>query len=143
MNTTSLDWQKDIYLRGFAGKLPEVPIEFSRLQHAAERVMSPHAYAYVAGVAGVESTLRSNMQAFEKYRIVPRMLRDVGSRDISIELFGQKFPTPFILSPVGVLELVHSEADLAVARAAHDVGVPFIFSNQASKPMEACAAAMD
>src|SRR5688500_14373883 len=110
MNTSSLDWQKEIYLRGFAGILPEVPIEFSRLEHAAEQVMSPTAYAYVAGGAGVGSTLRCNSTAFEKYRIVPRMMNDVGNRDLSIELFGKKLLSPFILSPIGVLELVHPEA---------------------------------
>src|SRR5207244_9476359 len=80
--------------------------------------------------------------AFERRRIVPRMLRDVSSRDTSIELFGRRLPFPFLLAPVGVLELARSEADVAVARAAAAEGVPMIFSNQASRPMEACADAM-
>src|SRR5256714_1447229 len=86
--------------------------------------------------------MRANRTAFERRRIVPRMLRDVSSRDTSIELFGRKLPFPFLLAPVGVLELAGSEADVAVARAAAAEGVPMIFSNQASRPMEACAEAM-
>jgi lactate 2-monooxygenase len=70
------------------------------------------------------------------------MLRNVGERNTGIELFGQKLPSPILLSPVGVLEMVHPDADLAVAKAAASLGVPYIFSNQASKPMETCAAVM-
>ena len=104
--------------------------------------MSSEAFAYIAGGAGNESTIRSNRDAFEKYKIMPRMLRNVSERDTSIELFGQQLPSPFLLAPVGVLEMVHPEADLAVGRAAQELKIPYIFSNQASKPMEQVADAM-
>jgi lactate 2-monooxygenase len=84
----------------------------------------------------------ANRAAFDRWRIVPRVLRDVETRDRSIELFGRRLPSPLLLCPIGVLEMAHREADLAVARAAAGWGVPFIYSNQASVPMEACAAAM-
>lgn len=136
------DWQKEIYLNGFAGKQPVAKISFQKLEQEARQKMSEQAFAYIAGGAGNESTMSGNLAAFEKWKIVPRMLRNVSERDTSIELFGQKLATPFFLSPVGVLEMVHAEADLAVAKAASSLGMPFIFSNQASKPMEQCAAAM-
>ena len=139
---SALDWQKKIYLSGFSGKLPLVKIDPLHLEEAAKAVMSPQAYAYIAGGAGVESTMRSNRSVFESCKIVPRMLRNVGERDISIELFGKKLPTPYLLSPIGVLEMVHPDADLAVGRAAAQLGVPYIFSNQASRPMEEVATAM-
>jgi lactate 2-monooxygenase len=104
--------------------------------------MSPEGFAYVAGGAGLESTIRANRDAFERRRIVPRMLRDVSARELSVELFGRRLPAPLALAPIGVLEMAHAEADLAVARAAASAGVPMIFSNQASRPMEECAAAM-
>jgi L-lactate dehydrogenase (cytochrome) len=66
----------------------------------------------------------------------------VSVRDTSVELFGRRLPAPLLLAPVGALELVHDEADLAVARAAAAVGVPMVFSNQGSVSMEVCAAAM-
>jgi len=59
-----------------------------------------------------------------------------------VELFGRTLPAPLLLAPVGVLELAHRDADLAVARAGAGEGIPVIFSNQASRPMEACAEAM-
>ena len=112
------------------------------LERAAERAMSPQAFAYVAAGAGNETTKRANEESFGRWRIVPRMLRDVSRRDLSTEIFGRRIPAPLLLSPVGVLEMAHRDADAAVARAAAAEGVPMIFSNQASVPMEACAEAM-
>lgn len=139
---SAADWQKEIYLNGFAGTRSAVKISFQQLEQEARKKMNDRAFAYIAGGAGNEDTMSSNQAAFEKWKIIPRMLRNVSARDTSIELFGQRIPSPILLSPVGVLEMVHPEADLAVAKAASRLGVPYIFSNQASKPMEACAAAM-
>ena len=136
------DHQKEIYLKGFAGVLPAVPVDPAELEARAKKAMSPEAYAYIAGGAGLESTVVSNRSDFESLKIVPRMLRDTSGRDTSVTLFGQRLPSPLLLSPVGVLEMVHPEADLAVGRAAAALGVPYIFSNQASRPMEEVAAVM-
>ena len=134
--------QNEIYVKGFTGNHPQVPIDSRKLEEKAKKRMSKRAYAYVAGGAGLENTIASNRSSFDKYQIVPRMLRNVSERDTSIELFGRKLPSPLLLAPVGVLELVHPEADLAVGRAAAAESIPYIFSNQASKPMEKVAAAM-
>ena len=139
---SAADRQKDIYLKGFAGIRSQVPVDWHRLEEKARKQMSPEAFAYIAGGAGLESTIASNRAAFDHYKIVPRILRNVSERDSSIELFGHKIPAPLLFSPVGVLEMVHPEADLAVGRAAAKERLPFIFSNQASKPMEEVAAAM-
>jgi lactate 2-monooxygenase len=104
--------------------------------------MSKEAFAYVAGGAGGEATMRANRQAFERVSIVPRALRDVSRRDTSVELFGRTLATPLLLAPIGVLDLAHPEGDVAAARAAASVGVPVIFSSQASRPMEDVAAAI-
>src|SRR5688572_18873626 len=122
------DWQKEIYLSGFAGSRPPVKLSFQQLEQEARKRMSEQAFAYIAGGSGNESTMSSNVTAFEKWKIVPRMLRDVSERDMSIEIFGQKFLSPLLISPVGVLEMVHPHADLAVAKAAAGLGVPYIFS---------------
>jgi lactate 2-monooxygenase len=66
-------------------------------------------------------------------------LRDASRRETGIELFGHRLASPFILAPIGVLEMAHAEADVAVARAAAQTGVPMTLSNQASRPMEECA----
>ena len=134
--------QRDVYVAGVGGHRPAVPVAQGELARAAQGALSAEAWAYVAGGAGRESTLEANRAAFEKWRIVPRVLRDVERRDLSLELFGQRLPSPLLLAPIGVLEMAHRDADLAVAKAAAVFGVPYIFSNQASVPMETCAAAM-
>jgi lactate 2-monooxygenase len=134
--------QIDVYVGGVRGRRPRIPVDPQALEKAAARKLPPEAFAYLAGGAGLEATMRANRAAFERRRIVPRMLRDVSRRDPSIELFGRTLPGPFLLAPVGVLELAHPQADLAVARAAAAEGVPMIFSNQASRSMEECAEAM-
>jgi len=134
--------QAAIYLQGLAGRRPLVPTNGARLEEAARAVMSERAFAYVAGGAGSEATLRANRAAFERWRLVPRVLEDVSTRDLSTTIFGRAFPAPLLLAPIGVLEIAHRDADLAVARAAASLGVAMIFSSQASVPMERCAAAM-
>jgi lactate 2-monooxygenase len=134
--------QFEIYVGGARGAYPKVPVSSERLEQAAREVMTPQGYAYVAGGAGTEETIRGNRAAFERWRIVPRMLRDVSVRDTAVMVLGTTLSTPFFLSPIGVLEMAHRDADLAVARAAAGEGVPFAFSNQASRAMEETAGVM-
>jgi lactate 2-monooxygenase len=134
-----LERQTAIYLGGISGSRPRVPLDIDELEARAKRSMSRAAFAYVAAGAGNEDTVEANRAGFRRWRIVPRMLRDVSERDTTVELFGDRLPAPFLLAPVGVLELAHREADRAVARAARSEGVPMIFSSQASTPMETCA----
>ncbi len=103
--------------------------------------MTPQAYGYVAGSAGSESTAHANCDAFKKWRIVPRFLRNVLQRDLSLELFGQRLASPLLLGPVGVLSIVHPEAELAVAKAATALKMPFILSTAASSTIEDAAKA--
>ena len=134
--------QKAIYVRGLAGDRPPVPTGFAALEDRARGALTAEAFAYIAGGAGEEATMRANRAAFDRWRIVPRVLRDVSARDLTVELFGRTLPAPVLLAPIGVLELAHPEADLAVARAVASLGVPMIFSSQASVAMETCAAVM-
>src|SRR5690606_7887470 len=96
--------QSTIYLGGASGAKPLVPTGWSALEAAAEHAMSRQAWAYVAGSAGRESTAAANRAAFERWRIVPRMLRDVSRRSLAVELFGHCYPFPIIAAPVGVLD---------------------------------------
>jgi isopentenyl diphosphate isomerase/L-lactate dehydrogenase-like FMN-dependent dehydrogenase len=80
--------------------------------------------------------MSNNIAAFNKWQIVPRMMGDVSNRNIGIELFGIKLPTPVLLGPVGVLSIAHPEAEFAVARAAKVLQIPQVVSTVSSKPME-------
>jgi lactate 2-monooxygenase len=136
---SGLERQTDIYLGGVSGTRPRVPLDLLELEAAAKQAMSSDAFAYVAAGAGNEDTVAANRDGFGRWRIVPRVLRDVSERETTIELLGRTRPSPFLLAPIGVLELAHRQADRAVARAARTEGVPMILSSQASTPMEECA----
>ena len=134
--------QFEIYVGGARGSYPRVPVSPDRLERAGREAMSQEAYAYVAGGAGAEETVRENRRAFERWRIVPRVLRDVSVRDTAVDVLGTPMASPFLLCPIGVLEMAHRDGDVAVARAAAAEGIPLVFSNQASRPMEETAAVM-
>ncbi|WP_224386342.1 alpha-hydroxy-acid oxidizing protein [Pseudonocardia sp. ICBG1293] len=132
--------QERIYRYGVSGVRPRVPTGPDERERRARRAMSRRADAYVTGGAGAETTMRANRAAFARHEIVPRVLRDVGERDLTVGLFGRTLPAPLLLAPIGALDLVRRGADLAVARAAAAAGVPMVISNQAGTPMEDLAA---
>lgn len=137
------NWQFGIYFDGLAGKRPDLPMHYDALERAAEATMSEEIWSYVAGGAGNEHTQRSNVTAFERWGLMPRMLAGAADRDLGVELFGQRLPTPLMLAPVGVIGICEPEGhgDLTTARAAATTGVPMIASTLTQDPMEDVAAA--
>ncbi|MBZ4321591.1 lactate 2-monooxygenase [Streptomyces huiliensis] len=136
------DYQYEIYLNGLSGAVPRLPADLSRLEELVERRLGAGPAGYVIGAAGTGSTARANRAALDRWRIVPRMLRDVAERDLSVELFGRRLPTPLALAPVGILKIAHPDAEPAAARAAAARGVPYVLSSASSTPMERVAEAM-
>ncbi|WP_371102722.1 lactate 2-monooxygenase [Streptomyces sp. PU_AKi4] len=134
------DFQYEIYLNGMTGAVPRLPTDLTRLEELTEQRLGPGPVGYVAGSAGDGSTARANRASLDRRRIVPRMLRDVHERDLSVEVLGRSLPAPLALAPVGVLSIVHPDAESAAARAAQ--GVPFVLSSASSTPMEQVAEAM-
>lgn len=142
MSSGGREIQAAIYRAGLFGRRPVVPTQPAALAEAAHRVMSRQAWAYVAGGAGQQRTVAANTAAFGRHHIVPRMLVDVTERDLSIDLLGRRLPAPVLLAPIGVLEMAHPGADLAVAEAARALRIPMVISTQGSVPMEETAAAL-
>ena len=136
------NFQFEIYGQGLAGEPPSLPISMAALQERAREVLSPEAFGYVAGGAGAERTMHANLEAFERWKIVPRMLRDVSVRHLNVSVLGTPMAAPLMLAPVGVQSIIHPEAELAAARAAAAHGVPFILSTAASRSIEQVAEAM-
>jgi isopentenyl diphosphate isomerase/L-lactate dehydrogenase-like FMN-dependent dehydrogenase len=130
------DRERHIYTLGLTGGSLSSPIPLSLLEEKARKILSPPAYDYVAGGAGGEDTMRANREAFFRWRIVPRMFCDVTHRDLGAELFGMRLPAPVILAPVGVQGIIHSEAEVATARAAASLGLPFVLSTLSSISIE-------
>src|SRR5438132_2081512 len=136
---TGPERELQIYALGLAGGKPPVPVPLHLLEAKAKEILTPRAYDYVAGGAGGDDTMRANREAFYRWRIVPRMLRDVAKRDLSVEVLGALLPAPILLGPVGVQEIVHNDADVASARAAASLGLPFVLSTMSSRTIEEVA----
>lgn len=134
--------QGAIYRDGVLGRQPSVPTDFAELERRARKASSARAWAYVAGGAGEGRTMRNNRAAFDRWAVVPRMAHGEATRDLSVDLFGTRLPTPLLLAPVGAGQLIDPDCDLHVARAAAATGVPYVFTNQGGTPMEETAAAM-
>ncbi len=134
-----LQRQFQVYLAGLQGQRPQLPVSPEALEQAANAAMTPEASGYLDGMA---DSMQANRTAFQHWRIVPRMLRDVSRRDLSIQLFNTRYPVPFLLAPVGVQSIVHADGELGVARAAASLGVPMIFSTASTPPLEQLAQAI-
>jgi isopentenyl diphosphate isomerase/L-lactate dehydrogenase-like FMN-dependent dehydrogenase len=135
-------YQAEIFLKGMGGETPEYPVSIAELERTVEEQLDdPRARSYVFGGAGREDTMRANLEAFRRWRIVPRMLRDVAQRDLSVEVLGTRMPAPVMLAPVGVQSIVNDGGELAVARAAAAVGLTMTLSTVSSFSLEEVAEA--
>ncbi|WP_049985540.1 alpha-hydroxy-acid oxidizing protein [Halobellus rufus] len=132
-----------VFEAGRAGETPDVPMRYEALEAAALDALSPEAYDYVAGGAGGEDTVDRNREAFREHRLLPRVLRDVGERDLSTTVCGTSLSFPVMLAPVGVQSIIHEEGEAATARAAEELGMGMVSSSAASTTMEDIAAELD
>src|SRR5271165_4392457 len=136
------DYQNEIYFAGLSGRLPAFPMRFDQLEAKAHAAMSASLVSYVAGGCGDEHTQEANVAAFDKWGLPPRMFVGAKQRDLSIELFGMRLPSPLFMSPIGVIGLCAQDGhgDLATACAAALTGVPMVASTLSVDPLEAVAA---
>jgi lactate 2-monooxygenase len=135
-------YQNEIYLGGVSGHPPSFPMRFDELEAKAHAAMPASLVSYVAGGCGDERTQEGNVAAFDKWGLWPRMFVGAKQRDLSIELFGMRLPSPLFMSPIGVIGLCGQDGhgDLATARAAALTGVPMVASTLSVDPLEAVAA---
>jgi lactate 2-monooxygenase len=134
--------QGAVYRAGVHGRAPRVPVEAGLLERRAHAAMSPQAWAYVAGGAGEGVTMRHNREAFERWRIIPRMLHGTTTRDLSTSVLGTDLTAPLMLAPVGAGAMIREDSDVLIARGAAATGTPYVFSSQGCNPLEETAEAM-
>ncbi|CAN7233453.1 lactate 2-monooxygenase [Rossellomorea sp. LjRoot5] len=139
MNQYGNHVQNEIYQRKVR---PSIPFRFEELEQRAREKLEDGPYYYVAGGAGGEETMRANRSALESWQIVPRMLNNVENRDLKVTLFGETYSSPLLLAPIGVQSIVHPDGELASARAAASMNVPFIASSASTYSMEEIASVM-
>ena len=136
------DFQLGVYLEGmFNGGTPELTTNLVQLEAQARAVLPPESMGYIVPSAGDGGTARANREAFDRWRIVPRMMRGEVERDLSCTVLGTSLPAPVLVAPIGVQTLAHPEGELATARAAAALGIPYIHSTAASHSFEQVAEA--
>jgi lactate 2-monooxygenase len=136
------DYQNEIYFNGLRGIRPKLPVDFKSLEAKAAAALPASVLSYVQGGCGDERTQEFNASAFQRWGLIPRMMIDASQRDLSIDLFGMKLPTPLFMCPIGVIGLCAQDGrgDIATARAAARSGVPMVASTLSVDPLEAVAA---
>jgi 4-hydroxymandelate oxidase len=103
---------------------------------AAQKMVPPAHWGYLMSGVDGEATLRANREAFSRYLLKPRRFVDVSRIDTSLEMFGTKFTSSVVLSPIGSSGAFHAEGEVAVARAAKTKGQLQIMSTQSSFSIE-------
>jgi lactate 2-monooxygenase len=138
--TNYSDYQAGIYATGmFAGERPAISTDLASLEERARDVLSAEALGYIVPSAGSGATARANRTAFDRWRIVPRMLRSGAQRDLSCTVLGTSLPAPVMIAPVGVQTLAHPDGELATARAAAALRLTYIHSTAAAHSFEQVA----
>ena len=115
---------------------PVGPVTLADFEPLAKRRMTHTAYEYIAGGAGDELTLRDNQAAFDRIRLLPRVLVDVSSIDTTVALFGQSLDFPILLAPTAYHRLVHPEGEIATVRGAAVAGATAVISSFATTSIE-------
>lgn len=119
-----------------------LPVSYEVWKARAQEVLPSNVINYLVGAAGAGETDRADRKAFNHWRIVPRTLVDISHRDLTVSLFGHTYPAPIFLAPIGRQGIYHTAGELAPARAAARIGVPYILSSVSTRSIEEVAAIM-
>jgi isopentenyl diphosphate isomerase/L-lactate dehydrogenase-like FMN-dependent dehydrogenase len=118
------------------------PVNVWDYERLAEERLDANALAYFAGGAGDEVTLRENVAAFERRKLRPRVLVDVGGLTTATTVLGTEIAMPVLIAPLALQRMAHPDGELATARAAAAAGTIMCLSTAATaRPAEVAAAA--
>jgi len=117
------------------------PLTLDEYRERAAEIIPPPAYAFLAGGAGDERTLRSNVAAFDRWWLMPRVLQDVSTRSTATEILGSRISAPIIIAPTAMHGMIHPDAESATAMAAGRSGTVMVLSMGSSLPVESVMAA--
>jgi len=109
------------------------------LRLLAKRRLPGGVFDYFDGAAEDEVTKVENSSAFSKVELRPRVLVDVSSIDTSTTIMGRPVPFPIALSPTGFTRIAHPDGELAVARVAGAVNLPYTLSTLGTRSIEEVA----
>ena len=101
-------------------------------ERAAEQKLDEASFGYFAGGAGDEHAVRANVAAFDRWRLRPRVLVDVGEVTTATTVLGEELSMPVIAAPVAYQRMAHADGELAVARGTGAVGTIMCLSSFAT-----------
>ena len=113
------------------------------LRAMAKKRLPGGCFDYIDGAAQDEVTAANNVSAYKNYYFRPRVLRDVAAIDTSTTLLGGRIRLPLMIAPTGFDRIAHSQGELAVARAAHRMGIPYSLSTMGTRSIEEVAEVND
>jgi 4-hydroxymandelate oxidase len=113
-----------------------VPVNLHEYEEAARALLPLANFAFVAGGAEDEVSLRGNREAFDRWRLLPRVLRGVPEADPGTTVLGQWVALPVLVAPMGGHRLVHPEGEREAARGVRAAGTIFCLSTATSVRME-------
>jgi 4-hydroxymandelate oxidase len=117
-----------------------LPLNLHEYETAARALLAPMAFDFVAGGSGDEVTLRGSRAAFDRWRLLPRVLRGVRDVSTATSVLGQDIALPVLIAPSSLHRLCHDEGERATARAAKAAGTIYTMSTVASVAMAHVAA---
>ncbi|GBF99384.1 aldolase-type TIM barrel family [Raphidocelis subcapitata] len=116
-------------------------INLEEVEALAKGQMAKMAFDYYAAGAETETAVRDNRAAFGRYRLLPRIMRDVSQVDTSCEFLGRRISMPVLVAPMAMHGLAHPDKELATARGAAAQGVPMCVSTMATSSIAEVASA--
>jgi len=120
---------------------PDQALDVMDFEPAARKALPPAHFGYLATGVDDDGTVRANREGYSRIQIRARRLVDVENIDMSVSLFGTKWNTPIVLSPVSAQKAFHPEGEVAVARAARAKGHLMMLSTAATSSIEDVTAA--
>jgi (S)-mandelate dehydrogenase len=125
--------------RPFSGYDVSRALNIADLRDIARRRIPGFAFEYVESGAEDEVTLRGNREALERLRLIPRTLVDTSRRHLRATILGGAANAPLVIAPTGLNGLLHPDGDVALARAAAKLGVPYTLSTVSTTRLEEVA----
>ncbi|XP_047428279.1 hydroxyacid oxidase 1 isoform X2 [Mugil cephalus] len=114
----------------------------SDFEEEARRVLPKAVYDYYRSGADEQNTLADNVAAFKRWYLIPRVLRDVSTVDLSVSVLGQKLSMPICVAATAMQRMAHPEGETATARACKAVGTGMMLSSWATSTIEEVRSAM-
>ncbi|XP_054463134.1 hydroxyacid oxidase 1 [Anoplopoma fimbria] len=114
----------------------------AEFEKEAKKVLPKAVYDYYRSGADEQNTLADNVAAFNRWQLVPRVLRDVSTVDLSVSVLGQKLSMPVCVAATAMQRMAHPDGETATARACRAVGTGMMLSSWATSTIEEVMSAM-